>query len=181
MKYINDRKAAQLAAFFLRRAGGKLSILKLVKLMYLADREHLIRYWSPITMDHFVSMPHGPVPTATLDLINGMMDSKEWQKVINGREGKYVSLRDELPLDLDELSELEEETAQEIFDQFGNMTAWKLRNWTHDNCPEWQDPDGSSMPITYADILHKVGRLEKSKAEKIAAETEALRKAALAA
>ena len=35
------KKAAQVAAFFAIEAGGKINILKLTKLMYLADRDHL--------------------------------------------------------------------------------------------------------------------------------------------
>ena len=35
----NERKAAQMAAFFLHQGGGKLEVLKLMKLLYLADRQ----------------------------------------------------------------------------------------------------------------------------------------------
>ncbi len=34
----NERKAAQAAAYLLHKAGGKLPLLKLMKLMYLAER-----------------------------------------------------------------------------------------------------------------------------------------------
>ena len=34
----NERKVAQMAAFFLRECGGSMSVLKLTKLLYLAER-----------------------------------------------------------------------------------------------------------------------------------------------
>ena len=33
------------------------------------------------------------------------------------------------------------------------MDQWALREWTHANCPEWRDPQGSSSPITPEDLL----------------------------
>lgn len=42
-----------------------------VKLFYLADREHLIRYGRPITFETYWALPYGPVATNALDLLNG--------------------------------------------------------------------------------------------------------------
>ena len=42
------RKAAQVAAFFAIKAGGKINKLRLVKLIYLADRQFMIRYDEPM-------------------------------------------------------------------------------------------------------------------------------------
>lgn len=44
-----EKRAAQTAAFFICRAGGAIEVLKLMKLMYLAERESLARYGEPIT------------------------------------------------------------------------------------------------------------------------------------
>ena len=176
MKYVDDRKAAHLAAFFLRKGGGRLSVLKLVKLMYLAEREHMKRYLHPITLDHFVSMPHGPVPTAVYDILNGCLDSEEWRRLISERQGNEVVLRSGVKEeDLDELSDLEVETAERVWREFGKMDPWELRNWTHEHCPEWEDPDGSSYAIPYARILRVAAGLDGSQAEDVARELEALR------
>lgn len=177
-KHLNDRKAAHLAAFFLRLAGGRLPVLKLVKLMYLAEREHLRKYFRPITLDRFVSMPHGPVPTATYDLINGALESEEWERLIEDREHHHVSLRD-MDFEPCELSELEEQTAREVWERFKDLNQWELRDWTHDHCPEWEDPDGSSYPIPYSRILEKAAGLDANVAKEIADEIESLRAASL--
>lgn len=44
---------------------------KTVKLLYLADREHLRRFGRPITFDKYVAMPFGPVASAAFDLLKG--------------------------------------------------------------------------------------------------------------
>jgi len=64
-------KAAQVCAFFAMKAGNRINILKLMKLLYLCERESMRRFESPLIYDHFVSMDHGPVLSRTLDLLNG--------------------------------------------------------------------------------------------------------------
>ena len=70
-----EPKAAQAAAFMLYKANGKLEVLKLMKLMYLAERESFARFGEGLTGDALVSMPYGPVLSMTLDFINGGHDS----------------------------------------------------------------------------------------------------------
>lgn len=41
-----------------------------VKMFYLADREHLLRYGRPITQESYVAMDYGPVASTVLDLFN---------------------------------------------------------------------------------------------------------------
>ncbi len=72
--WYNARKAAQVAAFFALSEGGKINVLKLVKLIYLADRSAMEAFEAPILNDKFVSMDHGPVNSITLNLINGLGD-----------------------------------------------------------------------------------------------------------
>ena len=67
----NERKVAQMAAFFLQQAGGTLNILKLMKLLYLSEREAMNRYGEPLSYDAMVSMPHGPVLSMTYECMNG--------------------------------------------------------------------------------------------------------------
>ena len=57
----NEQKVAQMAAFLLARGKGKMKYLKLLKLLYLADRESMKRNGHPISGDSYVSMDHGPV------------------------------------------------------------------------------------------------------------------------
>ena len=150
----NERKAAQAAAYFLFRASGPLSVLKLTKLLYLAERRSFERFGQPMIGDRLVSMPHGPVLSRTYNLMNGELPSVEggWESWIADRAEHVLSLRrpDALrspQLDLLELSDADVEILGEIWGRFGQMSGWQLREYTHDHCPEWTDPEGSMIPM----------------------------------
>src|SRR5437868_161662 len=65
----NERRATEAAAFFLKLRGGRMSYLKLIKLLYLLDREALLRWGRPVTTDRYVSMDNGPVVSRIYNLI----------------------------------------------------------------------------------------------------------------
>jgi uncharacterized phage-associated protein len=167
-----DRKVAQIAAFFLSKAAeARLPLLKLMKLLYLADREAIREYGDPMSNDFAVAMPHGPVLSMTFDLINGCTQSSPggWSDYISDRENHDVSLMRPVNIsELDELSLAECDILERIWTQYGGMNKWALRDWTHNNCPEWQDPQGSSHPIPVARIASAVG-YTKEQSEDISA------------
>ena len=163
--YFDERKASQAAAFLLHRAGGRLPVIKLVKLLYLAERLSLKRYGETLTGDRLVSMPHGPVLSYTYSLIQGAYDSAAdgWDTWVADRSGHDLALRDSSMIrtpeqDLMALSDSDLEVLADVWTEFGHWEKFRLRDYTHSGaCPEWKDPEGSSMPIRYADLLAKLG------------------------
>jgi uncharacterized phage-associated protein len=156
------RKSAQIAAFFTSQEGGPINIMKLVKLMYLADRESMNRYGTPISFDRMVSLDNGPVLSQTLNLINGDVSRAAaviWDGWISDRANHKVMLQREFKRDdLDELSTADIEVLESIWTSFGHMDQWALSDYTHQHCPEWKFPEGSSLPIAEADLLRALGR-----------------------
>ena len=151
----SEKKAAQVAAYFLFQAQGRLPVLKLMKLLYLAERRSYEMYGDPIIGDKLVSMDHGPVLSQTLNRINGMSSSEDngWDAWIADREDHAVALRDGSRIrspeqDLLELSEAEFVVLAETWKDFGHLSKYQIRDLTHKICPEWEDPEGSSVPIT---------------------------------
>ena len=55
--------------------------------------------------------------------------------------------------DLLELSDADLAVLDDVWQRFGHMTALGLRNWTHNNCAEWKDPDGAMIPMTPEDLF----------------------------
>lgn len=157
----NERKAAQMAAFFLGQLPDrKMAHLKLMKLLYLSDREAVRAFGWPISGDRLVSMPHGPVLSQTLNLMDGDIESQPggWEEWISDKENHELSLRQ--PLDiaaLDELAPAEIDVLKAVWDKFGAMGKWEIRDWTHRHCSEWKDPKGSSFPIHYDALARAVG------------------------
>lgn len=157
----NQEKATAAAAFLLKLRGGQMSYLKLIKLLYLADREALHRWGFSITTDVFVSMDHGPVVSKIYDLITIDERMKPfWSTYISAPLGDYeVALRTE-HVPQNQLSRAEEKLLTEIFGTYGTWDRWKLRDFTHD-LPEWHDPNGSSIPIQIEEILTAQGASDK--------------------
>ena len=91
-----EDKASQVAAIFLKLRGGRMNHLKLMKLLYLAEREALIRLGRPIIFDYCVSMDHGPVLCQTLNLLHGESESDgHCEKAISQPINNEVSLIDD--------------------------------------------------------------------------------------
>ena len=166
----NEAKATQTAALLLRLRGAPMSFLKLIKLMYLVDREALLRWGRPVSTDRYVSMNKGPVLSKTYDLITDGIEpgtQSVWAEFISPPTNYEVQLLKQTPTD--ELSPIERDLIQEIFAQHGRKSRWEIVDWMHANLPEWTNPEGTSILITYGDIL-RAGK--KSEVEIAAIEDE---------
>ena len=158
----NEKKAAQVAAFFLQAAGSKLSLLKLMKLMYLAERASLEKYGEPMIGDKLCSMEHGPVLSHTLNHMNGLRESSPdgWDSWISDRANHELALLNPIKNvreDLSLLSDAELVILDDLWERFSGMTPFEIRDYTHDHCEEWEDPENSSLPIPYSRLLRCVG------------------------
>lgn len=156
-----DGKVAQMAAYLLDKAGGSMNILKLMKLLYLADREAFSRFGYSLSEDQMVSMPQGPVLSKTLDLINGYQvpGVEHWDSWIEDRENHEVRLRRPFRMeDANLLSRDATETLRSVWADFGRLNQWELVKYTHDNCAEWSDPNGSSKQISSLKVFAALGK-----------------------
>lgn len=158
----NEKKTTQTAALFLKKAGGRMNYMKLIKLLYLVDRRALEKWECPITGDSYFSMTYGPVLSKVLDFINNEVKPEspsiwsEFIKTVNNYNVELVKDSHE-----DELSRREIDLIDELFQKYKNKDKWDLVNELHDNCPEWEDPEGSSNPIRVEDIFKVLGKTER--------------------
>jgi uncharacterized phage-associated protein len=164
-RYRED-KATQAAARLLKLRGGKMSHLKLIKLLYLVEREALARFGAPLSYDTYVLMPHGPVVSSTLDRINTSeaYQGGYWDRHIAPKVDHEVSLRSRDAVPTDQLSPAELALIDEIFNRYGHWSRWQLVEFTH-KLPEWIDPQGSSIPISAEEILRNEGYSEEDIAQ----------------
>jgi len=147
-------KTVQAAALFLKLNNKSMKYIRLIKLLYLADRTALDLMDETITGDKYISMKYGPVLSKVYDLINHGPErdaENPWFKYISSPKDYHVKLLDN-PGD-DELCEEEEQIIENVYKTFGHINVWKLAEITH-YMPEWQDPNGGAIPITIDDILH---------------------------
>lgn len=167
LRYHQER-AAQAAAHLLARRGGRMSYMKLLKLLYLADRTALLAHGRPITYDRFVSMDHGPVLSQTYNLMVAEESPDEppsyWRTLISEPERFEVRLLGGTP-SASALSPAQVEILDRVYADFGAMGRWQLVEFVH-TLPEWEDPHGSSLPITLRDVLLG-GGMEEEDAEAV--------------
>jgi uncharacterized phage-associated protein len=73
-----DEEKTVAAIVFLADAGIRdLTKYKISKLLFLADKYHLVRYGRSITGDRICAMEYGPVPSVTLDALNTFLGSEQ--------------------------------------------------------------------------------------------------------
>ncbi len=152
LRYRED-KTTQATSLLLRLADSPLNVMKIIKLLYFSDRHALLTWGRPITYDSYVSMPHGPVLSFTLDKINATKeqdDNSYWNKYISEREKHEVCLLNKVPND--QLCQAEEEALKRIWGEYGKMNQYQISDLSHE-LPEWKDPEGSSRPIAIEHIL----------------------------
>jgi uncharacterized phage-associated protein len=155
------RKAAQIAAFFAHRQGGNINLLKLVKLIYLANRASMEKFDHPMFHDYMVSMDHGPVDSALLNYINGTAreNIEDWEEFITARANYNVGLRKKIKTkDLDELSDSEIAILEGLWEKFSKHDQWDMVKYTHRYCAEWENPRGTSKEIPYERVFKTLGK-----------------------
>ena len=135
----------------------RLSRLRLLKYLYIADRESLTDRARPITGDAPVAMDHGPVLIATFGLLEGSdVGSPEWDKYF-GAEGRDVLLRSDPGLS--KLTRYEIGKLQDVSRRFVENDDDFVADYTH-SFAEWikNKPDkGSVRDIPVEDVLDATG------------------------
>jgi len=116
---------------------------KVCKLLFLADREHLLRFGRTITGDSYHALPYGPTPSETLNLLDGLE-----AVVIEGNEPanekvddlvhslrltdvRYPQYEPQADADMDSLSESDIWILDQIAGEHGTKGFAELKALTH--------------------------------------------------
>lgn len=152
----NPSKTIQATGVLLRASPHlRMSRLRLLKLLYIADRENLRLTGQPITGDRVVAMHNGPVLSHTYDCIKGTGPIQaEWDRYF-ASEWQDVLLKE--PTSTGDLCPHEIALLQRVAEERQNKEDYDLAVETHD-FPEWTDPGSTSAPISFEAILDALGR-----------------------
>jgi len=171
----NQKKTTQAAARFLKLAGGRMNYMKLIKLLYLADRGALLGWGRPVSGDKYFLMKLGPVLSEVHDLITEVPRPGEegiWRAHISPPSNYEVELKAEAGDD--ELSRAEEKLMDEIFAAYGRYGPFELIDLLHKTLPEWKEIKSGRVPLEYREIL-QAGGTPPEAIEEIESELESLR------
>lgn len=135
------KKAVQAINYLAKKEGGEIDKLKLIKLIYFADRYHIRKYGRPIINDTYWAMRLGAVASSTKDIaeFSNFLDSKELnyaKNFINTKKNSNLvnSIGD---ADLDIFSKSDIEALNFSYSKFGAFKASKLVDICH-KYPEWE-------------------------------------------
>lgn len=152
----SEAKAAEAAGVLLGKSGGRMPYMRLIKLLYLADRESLHRFGRPIVGGRYVAMRLGPVLSEVLDATKCERPGA-WQDAVE-RSGYDVVLKARPEPRL--LSQAEIFALEETAELFRRLDQWALSGLTH-GLPEWRDPGASALEITPEEILAVLKKSEE--------------------
>lgn len=123
------------------------------KIIFFADREHLLDYGRPITGDKYVAMEHGPVPSAIRDLLKA--DSGYPDEIIDNLQSRigidpdgnkqhvYSKEIGEFP----DLSGTDTEYLRASFTKYGSMSFATLKKISHEDpayMAAWEKPGAAN-------------------------------------
>lgn len=73
-----DTDKAVEAVLYVAARIQKPSLHSISKVLFHADKAHLSRYGRPISGDRYIAMKHGPVPSATYDILKAIRDQSRF-------------------------------------------------------------------------------------------------------
>jgi hypothetical protein len=156
-------KATEAACQFLKREGGSINIMKLVKLVYLLDRLSVARRGIPVVGGAYFSLPNGPITSEFLDLINsgclwGVAECR-WEEFVSDRKDHEIGMIKEASRD--HLSDSEIDLIDAIYQEHGKKNQWELREWCHEHCGEWSPLQEGRERIDLETVALNVGKGEE--------------------
>src|SRR3989344_1297582 len=135
------KKATQAINYLTKKEGGQIDKLKLIKLIYFADRYHLRRYGRPMINDAYFAMPLGPVGSSVKDIaeFSSFLDESELKYANSyiGRGGGANTVVSIADVDSGIFSKSEVEALDFAYNEFGAKTPSVLVDITH-LYPEWE-------------------------------------------
>jgi len=154
----DPEKAVQAVAFLLRRERGRrMNYMRLLKVLYLVERELLAESSKPLTGSRVIAMQRGPVLEDVLSLIRGEHGAiGYWSSFIQIDRYNLEMISDP---GVGLLSRFVSRKLEEVAARYENFDEWQMVEETH-KLPEWQrnDPGESSKEIPLAHILEAIGR-----------------------
>jgi len=147
-------RSLQAAAYLLKLAGGEEYYLHILRMLYIADREYLLKYGQMITGDRVIATKNGLILSNTYDLIRGHSEnSDKWACHIQTLPKRYkIRLIDD-PGDGD-LCRASEAVLDDVYAQYGKMHRSHLRDLIY-LFPEWKKhfKKNTSQSIPWEDIF----------------------------
>lgn len=133
-------KSTQAINYLAKKNGGEIDKLRVIKLIFFADRYHLRKYGRLITNDDYVAMKWGPLSSGTSNIIDSNSSFIDADIIdyssnyLSRDENNVMSLKE---VDEDVFSKSDIEALDFAWNEFRQYDQFSLRDLTH-KYPEWK-------------------------------------------
>jgi uncharacterized phage-associated protein len=130
---------------------------KIFKILFFADREHLLKYGRTITGDNYIAMDDGPVPSNLYDIFKSVRGNGFFKD--DGHFSKYFSvvegclLKENVEPNFNKLSKTDLEELDISLEKYGNMQWKEIRELSHGQA--WLNTVNNSA-ISFIEILKEI-------------------------
>lgn len=176
---MRERQAAQVAAAFIIRAGKAVGVVKLIKLMYLAEREAMKRFVFPIVLDDIYAMQMGMALSRTYNLMQGREGTPsdgEWGRhIVRTNRGLNIR-RGVSSTTLGGLSRNDLKVIDDVWAKYGSLNTDELVHEVHHGLAEWIDHWGdparrsAAVRVPYETLYRTLLGMDEADAADAAAE-----------
>ena len=129
-----QKKSVQALNYLANKEPNKeINRLKALKILWLSDKYHLLKYRRTILKDKYYAMKNGPVPSDTIDISNGAY----WDYAKQFITAHQLTVKSVNSPDLSLFSKSDLEALDHVWEKFGSLTQWQLRDLSH-KYPEWK-------------------------------------------
>lgn len=137
-------RIVQAISFLLKLSERKQNKMKLIKLLWAADRYHMRKYGRTVTQTEYFALPYGPVNSLASNILKfdeNYLNPTEVNYADDylESEGEYeIRLKDD-SIQFDFLSETDIESLNFAYDTFGGMDKYRLSKDITHRYPEWSN------------------------------------------
>lgn len=133
--------------------------IKIFKILYFADRQHLLKYGRTITGDDYIAMRQGPVPSVIYDIFKALRDGPNPYVQVPLLDDYFKVFDNHFvePLqccDLDYLSQTDIEELNDSINKYAEVDSKNLSKMSHGSA--WKNTYEDS-PMSFAEILKEIG------------------------
>ena len=159
------KKATQAINYLAKKEGGEIDKLKLIKLIYFADRYHLRRYGRPMVNDAYFAMPLGPVGSSVKDIAEFSTFLADEERgyaqryIARGSADQLNVVKSIADVQEEVFSQSEVEALNFAYSEFGGYKASRLVDIAH-RYPEWdkfrsalETQETTREPMSYLDFF----------------------------
>jgi len=116
----------------------------MMKLFYFLDFLHVKKYGIPVTMDRYVNLEHGPIPSSIKNLVDSLADDPDHSPLadtvlVERRDGeviqRIVPVRKMKESELNTFSPSELDILKEVCRRFGTANTETIERASHDEAP----------------------------------------------